>query len=224
MEPPPTRTTLFPYTTLFRSLTEPAERDAPRSSRMGLDDSRLVEAGEPGDLGQVGAVVAHGDLHRLPGQLPGATRGSRQRCHPPSNRVQGRAGLQDQQDRPRRRHHVEHAVEVLRAHGGRQPEHGVEIVELDEQGCVAERPHLHENARTATPAFANPVRTARAISTAPGESPCTQADSASTATTLPSIAVTTPSATRRSTRAVTSSGSCSTAPGCVRGTSVPSAV
>ncbi|KZF04251.1 hypothetical protein A2J03_26960 [Rhodococcus sp. EPR-157] len=55
-------------------------------------------------------------------------------------------------------------------------------------------------------------RTANAISTAPGESPCTHTDSASMPIVEPSIASMVPSRTSRSTRSATVDGSDSTAP------------
>ena len=82
----------------------------------------------------------------------------------------------------------------------------------------------HLKASTVTPAASRPALTDSAIATAPGESPCTQTDSASIATTVPSTATTCPSVTIRTTRRPTSSASCSRAPGSLRGTSVPSAV
>src|SRR6185436_20030756 len=128
-----------------------------------------------------------------------------------SGEIRTRRGRQ--QYRPRGGHHVEHPHRLRRAHGRGQRQHLGQPVDLDEQRGVAEREDLHANACSVTPACSSPARTARAISTAPGESPCTQADSAVTATSLPSTAVTTPSATIRTTRVVTDDGSCSSAPG-----------
>src|SRR5699024_9176711 len=105
---------------------------------------------------------------------------------------------------------------------------GVGAGELDQKGgrAAVQDPHgaAHRKGRTSIRAPASALRTARAISTAPGESPCTQIVSAVTATVEPSIAVTVPASTMRTMRAAISPGSASTAPGSVRGTSRPSGV
>jgi hypothetical protein len=80
------------------------------------------------------------------------------------------------------------------------------------------------NGRRARPASSRDVRTARAISTAPGVSPCTHTDWTGMSTGEPSTASTTPSAAIRSARAATVTGSWTRAPGWVRGTRVPAGV
>ena len=69
-----------------------------------------------------------------------------------------------------------------------------------------------------------PEKTARAISTAPGESPWVQIESARTLISVPSTAVMRPSVTRRTMRSATTAGSWRTAPGSRRETSAPSGV
>ncbi|VXB85160.1 hypothetical protein BACI9J_370001 [Bacillus altitudinis] len=78
------------------------------------------------------------------------------------------------------------------------------------------------NGAIVTPCSVRSARIARAIATASGESPCTHTEWARTAISDPSTAIATPSVTMRSTLAATSSGSCSTDPGCFRDTSEPS--
>ncbi len=73
-----------------------------------------------------------------------------------------------------------------------------------------------------TPADSSVRRTARAISTDPGVSPCTQIDDASRTSIVPSALRTRLSTTSARARRATSSGSVSTAPGTERATSVPS--
>ena len=80
------------------------------------------------------------------------------------------------------------------------------------------------NERISTPASTRPLRSARAISTAPGVSPCTHTVCAENSMKLPSTASTRPSRTILRQRSTIAAGSCSTAPGSSRETSVPRGV
>ena len=79
-------------------------------------------------------------------------------------------------------------------------EHVAEGLLLNQHRAIAERAHRHHGARTSTPAPSNAARAARAIATAPGESPWTQRDAASVRMIEPSTAFTVPSVASRTAR------------------------
>ena len=171
---------------------EAAEPDPPR--RAGVRGHHLVdvEPGQLGDLGQVRAVVDDRDLDGL--AVGRVDRRDVQRLDGPAQRAEVGARADGDDHGPRSRHDVDHARPARRLDRGGVGEHGVEVGELHEDRRVPHRPHprphrsppgrrspAQTNACSSTPAAARPSRTAVAISTAPGESPCTHADSARTA-------------------------------------------
>ena len=163
---------------------EPAERDPPRGAGVGGHHLVGVEAGQLGDLGQVGAVVDDRDLddralqrgHGVHLQLEDGA----------AERGEVGAGLDRDHHRARRRHHVEH-VRPLGRRGPRRParapRRGPPPPRAARRRRMGQhrRPPAQTKARSSHPGARRPSRTAGAIATAPGESPCTHADSARTA-------------------------------------------
>src|SRR5690606_15264887 len=183
-------------------------------------------AQERGGLVQVLAVVQDGDLD-------GACRGGGPADKGPGPQRGGEVGRTDRrraarhEQRPCAGHGYTDAGQGVGLEGLVQGDGLVQVVQLDQEGVVAGGAAPHHaaappvtgaNARRAMPSASNTSRIRRAMATAPGESPCTHTESARTATSDPSTAVTTPSVTRRSMRRATSSASCSTAPGSRRET------
>src|SRR4029453_1284404 len=115
------------------------------------------------------------------------------------------------------------------AYGAGERDHLVQSSDLDQyrvlptgqQGAVLGH---GAKGRSSTPASARAFRTATAIATAPGESPCTQIERAETARSAPSTDRSRPVISIDTMRRATSAGSCSRAPGCERGTSAAWAV
>lgn len=185
-------------------------REGDRPARRGVPAHQLGGADlEQGcRLREVVAVVDHRDLDRAGrarrrGRPVGDGRGD-----PRSRRRQRQnGGIDDHQHRPRGRDEVDDPVDAP----GRQPrvegEHALEPIRLDEQAAVAERADGdgvgHHGGATAMPAASRARRTARAIPTAPGESPCTHSDTAPVSSRVPSTASTTPSRASRTARSAT---------------------
>src|SRR6478735_8998818 len=218
---------------------EAPEPDPPRRAGVGADHLVAGQSGEVGDLVEVGPVVAHEDLDHDLSRV--GRRGDR---HGQAVRlvealpadVRPPPGVPEHdEDGARPGHEVVDGLPHTRGALGEGPqvatqgERGIGVGHLDEQGCAAHRqqPGLHAQpakGRISTPDCSSAARTARAIATAPGVSPWMHTDSARTSTSVPSTAVTRPSCPSRTTRAATSPGSWSTAPGSVRGTRRPSGV
>ncbi len=213
---------------------EPREGDRPVGRRVARGQLRDADAELGGERMEVLAVVDDGDLDGASRRECALRDGRAGREHPrPRRRERHHRRVDDDEHRLRRRHEIDDPGPPRRHESGVQRENRLEVVHLREQRALAEGPHpdaaadhrvavRHHGAATSTPAASSAARTARAMATAPGESPWTQSDAAPVATRLPSTASTTPSRASRSARAATSSGSCRSAPGSLRGTSPPS--
>src|SRR3712207_8644474 len=64
----PPRSTLFPYTTLFRSRVPPGDDDVLRARPVGQRGHDVVDV-DPAPLHRVGELVEHVELVRLGGQV-----------------------------------------------------------------------------------------------------------------------------------------------------------
>src|SRR5690606_26101437 len=200
---------------------EAAERREPRGARVRRDDRLARQSREPRDVVEVLAAV---DDLELAGATPALGHGVERDLAHAGGRSPGIARPGDGQEHRARGGDLVDLAERLGGHAGVEGHDLVEPAELDDERPVACPAHAldHAKLRTRTPAPSSASRTARAIATDPGVSPCTQMLSASTATSEPSTARTTPSSARRRMRSATARASCSTAPSCERGTSVPS--
>ena len=177
---------------------EPAEGDPPLGCGVQRDDIGARAPEQARDLIQVVAVVADRDRRRcaMPRRRGRAVR-------PPSAHAEAtergsRSGIDDHADRARGRDELDHALRTGAIERREQADHLVERVQLDEDAVVAERQHppaaAHRaNASIRMPAAVSADRTARAIPTAPGVSPCTHSESTCTSITVPSAAATRPS-------------------------------
>ena len=230
--------------------TRPATacRCGPRRPRRG---SRPVRRG---DVVEVGAVVAHRDLDLVRAgcgsgpvrpQAAAVARSRPARARPRAG-PRGRSPSRGEQSTVRAAgttsvtsRHGPAAGRDGRAQRGVEGEHGVEVGDLDEQALVADRQHVDGSPRAAgrhgagstngVMVDARPpragARTARASSTAPGVSPCTQTElRAAARPSVPSTADTRPRATSARPARRPPPGRAAARPAASAGTSVPSAV
>ncbi len=182
---------------------ETGEGNAVLAARVAAHDFFRCDAEQFGHLGEVFAVIAHGDGDQF---ARGAFAGREgQGCDARRERGEGdRRGLEAQQQSPCGRHDLRHALKRLCLQRSQQGLRLRQVIQLDQHAVEADGQASHHGApmkeRIATPAPSSVARTWRAISTAPGLSPCTQIESASMRTVEPSRAWTMPSRAKRSMR------------------------
>ena len=166
---------------------EPAEGDPEFGRR--VDPRHLLRGHAPvgGDIGQVGAVVAHRDLHDVL-RARGMRAAAREAVS--SGGQPGRVVEAVEEDRAGRGDDLAHGEGALRAAAQQLGVQGLGLLargHLDEQGAVADRQRPHTKASTRTPDASRRARTWRARSTAPGVSPCRHRERARTSICAPGV-------------------------------------
>src|SRR5215203_2636812 len=214
---------------------EATERDPPVGSGVSGDDLWDAQASQLGNIVEIRSVVAHRNLDQLVAGCRLLGCGERQAGQ--SLAQGGDTGLlgEDNQYGPGSGDDVDDVGESGQpcrnglSYGMPEGDHLVQSPDLDQhrvlptgqQGAVLSH---GAKGRISTPASARALRTATAIATAPGESPCTQMERAETATSVPSTDRSMPVISIDTIRWATSAGSCSSASGRERGTNVAWAV
>src|SRR5688572_16892050 len=177
---------------------EATERDPPVSPGVRGDDLRGAQASQLGNIGEIRSVVTHRDLDHVVAGCRLLGMGCRQVGQSLAqggdtgllrdDDQYGRGGGDDVNDVGESGHTRRNGL----PYGMPERDHLVHSPNLDQHRVLPARQQgavLGHGAkgRISTPASARALRTATAIATAPGESPCTQIERAETATSVPSI-------------------------------------